>query len=177
MKKERIKITREGYEDLLRQIAEKEKEFNEINSGRREAWDAGAGDGWDSPEMERIEMLSRGAERELVELRYKLANCEIVERQEENASIVDIGDVVLVEIQFDEDDKEESKIRLVADFMGHEGADGIDRVSIDSPLGKAIYGQKVGEPYPYHVNGNTFIVHVKEKIAEKTSEPEAPQKQ
>ena len=169
------KITEFGYQDLLKQIEAKEQELLKINSGRREAWDAGAGDGWDSPEMERIEMVSRGIERELLDLRYKRDHCIIIREKSSDAAQVNIDDVVVVEIEFDEDDIESSKIRLVADFAGFSAEDGIDRVSIDSPLGQAIYKKQVGGTYEYEVNG--FKVKVKIVSKENARGDDPKQKQ
>lgn len=168
---EKIKITKEGYESLLKMIAEKEKKLSEINLGRNSAWGSGTKDGFDPPEMEYIRMVSRGIERELLDLRIKRDNCIIIERENKGENIVNIEDVIVVEIKFAEDDIEEDTIKIVADLDGFFGEDGISRVSIDSPLGKAVYGREIGKDYNYSVNGNNLVVRVKEKV--KQSEEEA----
>lgn len=163
MPKHKHKITKEGLEDLRKQIARKEKQMLELNARKREL-----GDRWDSSALNTIDLLSHSLAGELSDLRLKLQNCSIIENQNKDESIVNIDDVVVVEIQFAEDDIESSKIKLVADFAGIFVEEGIDRVSIESPLGEAIYGKKVGETYSYNVNGHEVFVKVVSKERKKS---------
>ena len=53
---EPIYVDQNGYNEILKEIEVLKKKLNENNLGRRAAYDAGAGDGWDSPEFEEIEV-------------------------------------------------------------------------------------------------------------------------
>ena len=55
MENGRIYLDQEGLKDLEKEIELLKQKLAEVNKGRKEAFDAGAGDGWDSPEFEEIE--------------------------------------------------------------------------------------------------------------------------
>ena len=49
---EPIYLDQDGYNEYLKNIEKLKKAIQANNMGRKEAFDAGAGDGWDSPEFE-----------------------------------------------------------------------------------------------------------------------------
>lgn len=163
MSKHMHRVTKEGYQNLREQIAKKEKQMVELNARKREL-----GDRWDSSALNSLDLLSHSLAGELTDLRQKLQNCSIIETQSKDDSIVNIDDVVVVEIEFAKGDVESSKIKLVADFAGFFVEKGVDRVSIESPLGEAIYGKKVGETYGYNVNGHNILVKIVSKENQKS---------
>ena len=70
----------------------------------------------------------------------------------------EVGMNKLVELYFEEDD-EIQKVKLVTSIRGNS-LDG--RISIESPLGKAIMGHKVGDKVPVKVNDNyTYEVEIR----------------
>ena len=54
---EPIYLDQDGYNEYLKKIEELKKAIQANKMGRKEAFDAGAGDGWDSPEFEEIESV------------------------------------------------------------------------------------------------------------------------
>ena len=156
-----IYVDKNGYNELLKKIEEVKESIQKNNLGRKAAFDAGAGDGWDSPEFEEIERKERMLSGELQRLYEKLSRVEIIEKHNDT-EIVDIGDILVVDLLFSEDDGEEFKIKLV----GGEGNfnNKIDEVSINSPLGNAVYKKKIGEKAAYKVNDNVISVYIKSKI-------------
>lgn len=138
---EKIYLDQAGYEKFLAEIETLKQQLQSIDKGRKDAFDAGAGDGWDSPEFEAIErnshMISSEINRRMMQLQY----IEIVERKEAS-NLVDLNDVLRLNMIFDEDDQGEMIVRLVGSASVQE-KDGIREVSINSPLGASIYGKQL----------------------------------
>lgn len=97
---------------------------------------------------------------EISEMKHKLQNIEIVESMN-NESLIDIGDIVRVDIIFDEDDREEETFKLIATTPSFNAK--VKEVSINSPIGAAVYHKKVGDFATYKVKDNTFKLEILEK--------------
>ena len=151
----------DGYKELLEKIKNVKESIQKNNLGRKDAFDAGAGDGWDSPEFEEIERKERMLSGELQRLYDELSRVQIIEKHNDNET-VDIGDTLLVDLIFDEDDKEEFTFKLVG-TSGNFNTE-IDEVSINSPLGSSVYKKKIGETTSYKVNDNKILVFIKNKL-------------
>ena len=90
-----------------------------------------------------------------------IKNAEIVEKHNDS-NLLDIGDVVRIKTIFSEDEIEEDTYELVAansDFNSE-----IIKLSINTPLGKALYKAKVGDTVTYKYNDITVKVNIMEKV-------------
>ena len=94
-------------------------------------------------------------------MKAKLQNIEIVEKCGEE-ELVDIGDIVKIDMIFSEGKREEKTIKLVATIPNLDSK--IKEVSINSPMGNAMYHKKVGEIATYRVQNRSFIIQIKEKV-------------
>ncbi len=158
---EKIKLNRQGYEDYLKAIAEKEKQLSDLRmyKGKDAIFQ---GDNWhDNPTLYQAELQEKSFMVEIAEMRKKLQNIEIVESLGDE-ELIDIGDIVKVDIIFSEDDREEEMFKLVATTPSFSAE--IQEVSINSPIGDAIYHKKVGEMATYKVQDRTFTLQIKEKV-------------
>lgn len=160
-KLEPIYVDQNGYNEILKEIEVLKKKLNENNLGRRAAYDAGAGDGWDSPEFEEIERSENLILGELQRRYDELSRIVIVEK-ENNSDIVDIGDIITANIMYGVDDNEELTFQLVGGVG--EKQNEYQEVSINSPLGKSVYKKQVGDTCSYEVGRNIINVFIKEKI-------------
>ena len=163
MSDEKIYLDQQGYANLLENIERLKARLHENNMGRKDAFDAGAGDGWDSPEFEEIERKERMILGELQRCYDELSRVIIIERQG-NSDIVDIGDIVRVDMYFSADDFEEQLFKLVGGTPNFYLTAEIQEISINSPMGNSIYKKKVGDRCSYSVNNRQFTVLIKEKI-------------
>ena len=161
-KSEKIYLDQEGYEKYLENIESVKKQLNDLNAGRKEAFDAGAGDGWDTPEFEEIERQEAVLMGNLKKLYEDLSKIVIIERHN-NQELIDINDTVIVDLIFSKDDVEEMTIKLVS-ALGLSDGNFAREVSINSPLGKAIFGKSVGDNSSYKVNDNVIKVLIKQKL-------------
>ena len=162
--KERIKLSTQGYEDYLKVLEEKEKQLAELRmyKGKDAIFQ---GDNWhDNPTLYQAELKERSLMLEIAEMKHHLQyNVEIVENLG-NEELVDIGDVVKIDMIFSEDDREESIFKLVGTTPNFDMNAEIQEVSINSPIGKAMYHKKVGEIATYKVENKTFTLQIKEKV-------------
>lgn len=160
----KIKLNKQGYEEYLQAIAKKEKELADLRmyKGSDAIYQ---GDNWhDNPTLYQAEMQERSLMREIAEMKHKLENnVEIVENLGDD-SLIDIGDVVKIDMIFSADDREEEIFRLVATTPSFDMEIEIKEVSINSPLGNAMYHKKIGDVANYKVNDRTFTIELKEKV-------------
>jgi len=163
MSKDKIYLDQKGYDNLLKNIERLKEDLHKNNVGRKEAFDAGAGDGWDSPEFEEIERKERLILGELQRCYDELSRATIIERQN-NSDIVDVGDIIKVDMYFSEDDFEEHIFKLVGGAPTLDLTSNIQEVSINSPMGKAIYKKEIGANCSYTVNDEQITILIKEKI-------------
>lgn len=154
-------LDRDGYDKLLQQIDDTKEAIRKNNSERKSAFDAGAGDGWDSPEFEEIERVHMRLTGELNSLYADMQRTIIIEKHNDD-DIIDIGDVIVSDMIFSEDDKEELTFKLVG-ANGNLKAE-IQEISINSPLGSSVYKKRVGDTCSYSVNGRSFSVYLKQKL-------------
>ncbi len=136
MKKDNLVVlTPEGYLEL-------ESELNDLKSNKRpevinalkyarSLGDLSENADYDAARNEQAQLESR-----IKELEYKLEHCEIIDNKDKN--IANVGSTIVVE--YDVDDWEEFKI------VGSLEADPFNnKISNESPIGKAVIGHKAGE--------------------------------
>lgn len=157
----RLRLDAEGLVKFEARIQQVETELANVRMYKgKEA--IHQGDNWhDNPTLYQTELTEMSLMRTLAEMREQLKNIEIVEKLQAS-EVVDVGDVVTLEMIFAPDDKEQSTFKLV-------GSDGdlraeIPEVSINSPMGSAILGKRVGDRATYQVNNNTINVDILSKM-------------
>ena len=90
-----------------------------------------------------------------------MQNVEIVESLG-NESLIDIGDIVRVDIIFNEGNRKEEVFKLIASSPSFDSE--IKEVTINSPIGVAIYHKKVGDFATYKVRDKVFKIEIIEKM-------------
>lgn len=174
MNEEKLKLNKKGYEDYLKELAKKEEELSAVRlyKGTDAIYQ---GDNWhDNPTLYQTEAKERALMAEIARMRQRIDNIEIVENLGDD-ELIDIGDIVVVETIFDEDDRETDTFKLVGtnpDFSKE-----IPEISINSPLGEAIYHKRIGDKASYKVQNNVFQIEIKSKqteLEEEISEEKGP---
>ena len=136
MKKEnKVIMTPEGYLEL-------EAELNDLKQNKRpegiatlkyarSLGDLSENADYDAARNEQAQLESR-----IKELEYKLEHCEIVDNKDKN--VANVGSTIVVE--YEPGDEEEFKL------VGSLEADAFNnKISNESPIGKAVIGHKAGE--------------------------------
>lgn len=160
-------ITNSEREQLLNKKALLEKKIQENLKKLSNAHSNCISDSNDTQEFrsiwEEIEMDVGNLEK----IKDILKNSEIYVSKNTNCEIVDINDTVEIGI-IEEDLTDTYVVQLVgvkADLSGN-----VQKITIDSPLGNAIYGKTVGTTVNYTANGKPFTVKINQKISENTLE-------
>lgn len=155
-----VLMDQQHYDRILKEIEELRQRRDNINLGRNHAFNASAGEGRNAPEFEGIEQEVHLIDSQIRTLVDMLASAVIVERQENN-DLVDLEDVLKLFIDYG-DEQEECDCRLTSG--GTAAIAGITDISLNSPLGEAIYQKPIGAERNFKVNGNTFRVQILAKL-------------
>ena len=162
-----VKMDAEGYDQLITEIAEIRKKLNEVYRERPDDFIIGD---WEDNAVSSGYMLKN---EEITRLRYelesrlaKLPYIQIVESLN-NDDLVDINDVIRVSYAQADDDEKDFILRLVGKVPDLNSE--IRQVSINSPMGQAVYGKPIGSTQSYTVRNNTFQITIEEKLNKKLS--------
>lgn len=152
MKKEnKVVMTPEGYLEL-------EAELNDLKQNKRpevivtlkyarSLGDLSENADYDAARNEQAQLESR-----IKELEYKLEHCEIVDNKDKN--IANVGSTIVVE--YEPGDEEEFKL------VGSLEADAFNnKISNESPIGKAVIGHKAGETISVESPNGSYEVLLK----------------
>ncbi len=160
--KEKIYLDSEGYQNYLKEIDALKKKVEENAKEMSEyASDDAYGDGWHDNFA--YEETLRKENALFYELRRKvegLKRIEIID-QKGKENQVTIG--TIVELQFE--GEEETELYQLTGNTSSESKEAWTSVTLNSPLGKVLYGKKRGDSFSYQVGENTLkgkIINLKE---------------
>lgn len=170
MSKTTIYVTKEGYKQYLDTLAEYRKEHaallktrSEYGKNETENYQTGV---YDSEEALIISSINN-----LVETIKSLTIIEDTNAKENTVNMNDIVNILMLDFN------ETKRIQIVGGVPDLSNRDELAGITINSPLGKAIYKKKIGDTVSYTVGKNTFnvIIMSKEKPqAEKTEVEKQP---
>ena len=146
-----IYLDEEGYNAYLQDIENTRKELGKISKMRLENHLHDA----DDAKREEYKIIG-----ELTEKLQKLQKIQVI-KTNDIKDLICINDFVTVDMMFSEDDVEECMFKLVASNTPDTNAS-IPEITINSPLGKAVYLQEVGYLGNYSVEGNEISFLIKD---------------
>lgn len=159
-------LDEEGYDKYIEEIKETRKELAKIKSSKHDAYNATSsnslGDNFDFEETERLEVMTLGKLKRLVE---GLQDIVIVKEQEKKEDTVNLNDCVELSLYIKEE-QEIEKFKLVAYRDANNEDEEYTSISLSSPIGRAIYGRKIGETIPYSVGNDEFKVKIETILRE-----------
>lgn len=157
LEKSRIeRMTQEGKDLLYKELGMIEEEMNELKKSRKGI------EKKESNAIKSIEDKIKRLEFKKNVLLDRIANVEIIELKNMDDLHININDLVMLQMICFEDEIEEMTLRLVGgDATIFDG-----KVSINSPLGQAMYGAEIGNTVSYKVDNNLIKVKLLRKISE-----------
>lgn len=159
---ERIRMTQEGYNLELEKLEKLEAEFMDNEKAMTVAYKASSGDGaHDNGEFETLLNNERLLASQIELQKNKIRGIEIIEVEDLGEEMINIGDTVSIDMFFDNEPE-----RMTITLVGSDGVFEENKISVNSPLGKAIYKAKVGDTVSYKVNKNSIMVDIVEKVNE-----------
>ena len=171
--KSKIYVTEEGYKQYLQALKESEAILGEK---LRERSDSGKnrlgsdGDYQTSVSDNEIALAANTVSR----IKEEIMRLEVVSKENLNASQIDLEDIVTL---LHNDTNEVRQVKLTGGMPVVGFGTEVHSITINSPMGKAIYKKNVGDTVSYSVGKNNFSVSIlsKEKeftMAESEREPE-----
>lgn len=162
---EAILMDKASIEKLDRDIEEKETELAQLIMERSR-------DMSDSHIEDRESLLNSYRSKEAILLSeiaslMETRRCVQEHKPLTDDDLIDLGDYVRVDLAYAEEAPEEYEFRLLS-----LGTASRSEVSVDSPLGKAVYRAKVGEMGSYTVNGYNTNYFIKAKSKKPFTESE-----
>ena len=148
---DKIKIDKKSYEKCVAKLKELKKELKDLSAGTSESAKADP-KGRNSSQFISHEQAVDGLVSNIMLLNEMISRFEIIEKKDLADHIVNIGDKVVV--RFDEDDEEEFKLIAGLPSVAR------NEVSINSPIGSAVFMKEVGSEINYMVGKNTFYATI-----------------
>lgn len=161
---EEILLDEFGYKQFLDEL-EKLKQIS-IRSASigNEAYNDAVGDGWhDNFAFEESMRESRAIAIKIDNMLNEEKYIKIIASEKKDNELINIGDTVEVKIAYADDDVEIEKLTLTGKYRPNTDLD-IKEISLNSPIGKAIYLQRVKSTVSYLVNGNKIDITILKKI-------------
>lgn len=154
-------LDKAGRLELDEEIAKLEQSLAKLRNIRKNTT---SDDEWSSSDFNNIFGEEKLILSEMRRLRNILEHVVVVDAKEDGKhNVVELNDVVELNLAFEEDDKELMIVRL-GTVRKNNPEDGIPVISVESPLGKAIYKQVVGKTVGYAVNNVSCTAEILSKV-------------
>ena len=122
------------------------------------------GDGWhDNPLYEEAMRKNRMIDEEIREMLKQEKKLKCID-DTKDSNYVNIDDIITIEFIYSDDDREIDKIKLTGKFIPDTDLE-IKEITLNSPIGRAIYKKKIGEICSYQVGSNSVSIKIIEKVS------------
>ena len=160
---EKILVDIEGYKQFYQEIERIKEELTNNASKGGEAYKDAIGDGWhDNFAFESAMAEERKIRAKLEKMYSEQSKLEIVDVSGYDDNKVNINDIVKIRIIYSVGDIEEEIVKLTGKYIPDTGIK-IQEISLNSPLGKAIYMKDIGSFTFYVVGDKEFKVEIMSK--------------
>lgn len=151
---EKILLTKEGYEQFNKLLDSLEKKSNDNGINTTEACINAVGDGWhDNFAFETLVEDERKLSYQINKMNQDKSKIEII-NDKYKQNYVNINNIVSLKFIYNDNNELEDLI-LTGNYIPNE-----NEITLNSPLGKAIYKKKIGDIVQYVVSDNTIKVEI-----------------
>lgn len=162
----KIYLTDEGLNEYRNEIKILNDKLAEIQKMKSEAYSGAIGDGWhDNFAYEDAKRQEDAIVTQIKDLGDKSKYIEIITNDIKDQNIINLNDILKIEFTYEDGTKDEEIIKLTGNWKLKE-YDEIQEVTLNSPIGKNIYGKDIKDIIEYSVNEKKIIVKIIEKINE-----------
>ena len=155
MNREEFNLTEDGYIKLRAEYEDLKREY--INNEKMIKETGMHGD-IDCQLLQNKDNLSA----RMNNITKRMAKAKIINIPNLDDDQINIGDKVALRMIYDFDEIEEDTFTLV----GTDGDISVNELSINSPIGRAIFQKRIGDKVPFLVNDNAYQVVILEKLRE-----------
>ena len=162
-----ILVDENGYHQYLDEIEKlKQLSLKNLTFGSK-AYNDAIGDGWhDNFAFEQSMIEDQNIATKINCLLAKKKFIKIIPIENSKKEFVNIGDILALEIKYEEDDIENLKVKLTGNYFSKTNVEnGIQEITLNSPLGKALYKKNINDKnINYFVQNKKVEIKVIEKI-------------
>jgi len=159
-----ILVDEYGYKQFFEEL-EKLKQLSLSNaSAGSEAYNDAVGDGWhDNFAFEESMRESRTIASKIDKMLKEQQSLRIVDSKNLGDEFINIGDSFEAEIKYAEDDIEIEKLTLTGKYKPDTELK-IKEISLNSPIGKAVFQKRINSSVSYIVNDREINVNILNKL-------------
>ena len=147
-----------GYNQFFQEL-DRLQEISRQNSALgSEVYQNAVGDGWhDNFAFEESMRESRMITKRIDDLLEKKEKLKIINDLDKKIELVYLCDTVDVEIKYSDDDIEREIITLTGNYIPNTN-NSLNEITLNSPIGKAIFKAKIGTSVSYYVEDNEIFI-------------------
>lgn len=162
-----ILVDENGYIQFLEKLEELKAMLSNNAANGSEAYRAAVGDGWhDNFAFEESIRVEREVASKIDAMLKDYKLLKVVKNVKHDKDTIDIGDILKIQVEYDIDDIEEHIVKLTGKYLPSSDGD-IQEISLNSPIGKAIYLKKITDELFYNVNDNFVKIKILDKFEKK----------
>lgn len=159
-----IIVDDEGYKQFIDEMEKLKMISLSIASNGSEAYLDAVGDGWhDNFAFEESMRESRVIACKINKMIEEKKNLKVIKKKTLGKDIVNINDTIKVLFTYSEDDSEIEIIKLTGKYIPNTDME-IKEITLNSPIGKVIYGKRIGTINEYKVNDRVISIKIMEKV-------------
>lgn len=157
-----ILVDEDGYNQFFEEFEKLKVSLTSNAAHGSEVYADAVGDGWhDNFAYEEAMRQEKMIQTKILEMTRQKDLLKLIDTIPYSDDYVCIGDKIEVSIRYSNDDSEIETIKLTGKFRPD---DDLNEVSLNSPIGKAIYKQKIGDIISYKVNDKNIEVKIIRKV-------------
>ena len=158
-------VNQAGYDLFLEELDNLKSSLNRNGKEKSESFASAIGDGWhDNFDFEEAARNEKKILKQIADRKKILGNLVIIKEEEKNQNIVGIDDLLSVKLEYDDNSIENCVFKLVGTFYSNNNTDDYQEITLNSPIGKAIYHKKIPSITDYVVNDKMIKVFIESKI-------------
>lgn len=159
-----ILVSKDGYEQFFLELEKLKDSITSNALVSTEACNDAVGDGWhDNFAYDEAMRQERFIVSKINNMINDITFLKVIDDEYESEK-VNVGDVIEVLIKYAEDDEEKEALKLTGNYSLCNDDTSIREVSLNSPIGKALYKQNIGATLSYNVGNNKIEVSILRKI-------------
>ncbi len=162
-KTNKIFLDEKGYELFLKNVEHTENKLLNHQKANSESYTSNSGNGWhDNFEFEEHTRVEKLLKSQLSEKKEQLKNIVIIQDNTTDKDFITINDFVTLKIIYNDKDFEVETFQLVSYLATSENTDN-RFISLNCPIGKAIYNKKIGSVTEYKIKNKIIKVKILKK--------------
>lgn len=164
MVEDKIYLTTEGVEEYKNEIELLKDKLSKINTEKSIAYSGAIGDGWHDNFA--YEDAKRQEDKIVAQINSLISDSnyiEIVNDDEYYDNKVNINDIIELKFKYEDGSIDIDKFKLTGNWKSKD-CDDYQEITLNSPLGKAIYMKELKSKVEYTVNDKLIVVDILKKI-------------